>query len=159
MNQRNTIVIALGAIIVIGIIILMLQSFGVFHSLFAKKGKVVLHDKTISVEVVSNEKDRAKGLSKRKSLAKDTGMLFTFDSADYHPFWMKDMLFSIDMLFIKDTKIVTIYHNIPFPKNATENANPPLYTPIEPADKTLELPAGTADAIGAKEGDTVTITL
>lgn len=158
MNSKK-IIFTILTIIIIGIVVVILQAFGVFTSLFAKKGTVRIHEKTYTVEIVSKEKDRAKGLSNRTSLAQNKGMLFIFDSAEYHAFWMKDMRFSIDMIFIKDKKIVTIYRNVLAPTTPEENANPPVYTPTTPADKVLELTAGEVDANAIQEGDSVIIDL
>ncbi|MCD4756406.1 DUF192 domain-containing protein [bacterium] len=54
----------------------------------------------VNVEVVDTEDSRAKGLSSRRYLGDYDGMLFVFEKEVDNPFWMKDMLIPIDIIFI-----------------------------------------------------------
>ena len=85
------------------------------------------------------------------------GMYFIFDKPDYHSFWMKDMRFPIDIIFINDGKIVTIYKNVPIPTSETQL--PPIYRPTNPVDHVLEINAGLADKYSFQVGDSVTTSL
>src|SRR3989344_9082121 len=59
------------------------------------------------VEVADSEVERAQGLSGRKVLAEQTGILFVFPTAEQHAFWMKDMNFALDIIWLdKNWKIV-----------------------------------------------------
>lgn len=58
--------------------------------------------KKIKAEVVDNEEARMKGLSGRDNLADDEGMFFVFEKSDIYPFWMKDMKFAIDIIWIME---------------------------------------------------------
>src|SRR3989344_4302445 len=59
-----------------------------------------------SIEIGDEEAERAQGLSGRKSLAENEGMLFVFGGKDVKPaFWMKDMLMPIDIIWINDRKV------------------------------------------------------
>ncbi len=109
----------------------------------------------ISLEIADSEDEQRKGLSARDSLPKDKGMLFKFQKTDTHTFWMKDMRFPIDIIFINGEKIVTIYENVQPETEKAENLS--LYTPTEPADKVIELNAGLAKEFGLKTGDTIKI--
>lgn len=67
------------------------------------------HQKEIWVEVAKTPEERAYGLMGRKHLAKDEGMLFIFDTEDYHGFWMKNTLIPLSIAFFdKDGRIVWI---------------------------------------------------
>lgn len=121
---------------------------------FGKQTKVSINNKDFTVKVAKTEEDRQVGLSKTDSLASSSGMLFIFDTPGIYPFWMKDMKFSIDILFINGNKITDIFENVPVP---TDIVNLQTYVPTEEADKVLELSAGGANAAGIKKGDTVTI--
>lgn len=70
----------------------------------------------IKAEVVKSERDMAEGLSHRNSLAKGYGMLFNLGSAQTISFWMKDMQFNLDMIWIANSQVVGIDRNIPYPK-------------------------------------------
>ena len=54
----------------------------------------------VNVDVVDNDADRALGLSGRRYLGDYDGMLFVFDTSVNNPFWMKDMVIPIDILFV-----------------------------------------------------------
>lgn len=158
MNTTNkTLPLILGIIVVFIIGIIILFVINTFTGM--EKGTVTIKETTFSVELPKTDKEREKGLSGRKSLADNKGMLFNFETNDFHRFWMRDMQLPLDMLFIKDTKIVTIYENVPAPATSVENANPPVYLPSEPVNRILELSAGTVKKLGIKQGDTVTIEL
>lgn len=63
----------------------------------------------LTVEVADTEQERALGLSGEASLAEDRGMLFVFERPDLYSFWMKDMKFPIDIIWMDaDKRIVDL---------------------------------------------------
>ena len=84
-------------------------------------------------------------------------MLFPFEKPGYYSFWMKNMKFPIDIIFIKSGKIVTIHKDVMPPKNLTDAL--PIYNPKEPADTVLEINAGLSEDYKFKEGDEVKLLL
>ena len=122
---------------------------------FEKNATVKIGTHSFSVKVAKTSEEQQIGLSKTESLSKTSGMLFPFQKADYYAFWMKNMKFPIDILYINNKKIVTIFENVPAP--ASPNENPPLYHPTEPATMVLEIQGGLVTKYTIKEGDTVTI--
>ncbi len=115
---------------------------------------VVLDAHHFSVELATTEAMRARGLMDREQLAADHGMLFVFASEKPQTFWMKDTLIPLDILFFdKDRKLVSMQLNVP----PCKTVPCPTYPSNEPAKYVLELPAGTAVAIGASVGDELTI--
>lgn len=124
----------------------------------ASKKIVMISDRIIPVEVVSTPEQRAKGLSGRTSLDKNSGMLFVFDSQNVTPvFWMKDMTFSIDIIWINDGKIVKIDKKIPFPAPGTPDDKLKKYDAGQPIDYVLEVTAGYSDANSIRVGDSVNL--
>lgn len=111
---------------------------------------IKINNHTFSLILAKDEKDKQIGLSKYDKIDKDKGMLFIFDKTDFYPFWMKDMKFPIDIIFINGNKIVTIYAEVP-----TAKGNLVLYTPTEPADRVLEVKAQTSTKYNFRVGDTV----
>lgn len=60
----------------------------------------------VQAEVVSKGEDRTRGLMFREHLPEGEGMLFVFQEEEEHPFWMKNTLIPLDMLFIAADKTV-----------------------------------------------------
>jgi uncharacterized protein len=101
--------------------------------------------------------EQQKGLGFRDSLPQDEGMLFLFDHPDYQAFWMKGMRFPLDIIYIRDNKIVTIFQKMPNPP--TENAAVEILKPSEPADTVLEINSGLSAKYDFEVGDEVKISL
>ncbi|HET9946925.1 MAG TPA: DUF192 domain-containing protein, partial [Patescibacteria group bacterium] len=93
----------------------------------------------------------------RKSLADNEGMYFVFNKADFYGFWMKNMKFPIDIIYINNKHIVTIFQNVQNPKNPTEQLT--VYTPTQAADGVLEVKAGIAEKYHFQVGDSILINL
>lgn len=111
---------------------------------------------TIPVEVADTAKKRELGLSYRKSLPENQGMLFIFDSPVYLTFWMKGMNFPLDMIWIgEDNAIVDITENVPNPAPNTPEFDLPTYRPSNPAKMVLEVNAGFVKKNGIEVGDTM----
>ncbi|MBI4276282.1 DUF192 domain-containing protein [Candidatus Uhrbacteria bacterium] len=108
---------------------------------------------TIPVEVRSDDRGRAQGLSGRPSLPEGSGMLFLFPRKERYSFWMKEMRFAIDILWIVDGHIADVTPNIP-PPHGEPLA---LYQPRVPVDTVFEVNAGFAAAHGIRVGDPVDI--
>ena len=67
----------------------------------------------ISLEIVDTDSKRALGLSHRKSLPQNAGMLFVFDESQRLSFWMKDTHIPLDIAFMDDNmKITEIFRNL-----------------------------------------------
>ena len=67
----------------------------------------------IKAEVVDTPEEKAQGLSDRPCIEADRGMLFVFDKPGQYPFWMKDMKFPIDIVWISsDKKVVKVEANV-----------------------------------------------
>ena len=91
---------------------------------------------------------REKGLGDRDSLSEDEGMLFIFPREDRYGIWMKDMRFSIDILWLSaDGTIVDMRENV------SPSTYPTSFLPKLSAQFVLELPAGFATAHNIRIGD------
>lgn len=95
----------------------------------------------INAEIVDTDVERAKGLSNRESLNEQEGMLFIFPKEGLYKFWMKDMHFSIDIIWINEGRVVDITHNVPPQK---EKDNLAIYQPKEKIRYVLEVNSGFA---------------
>ncbi len=82
-----------------------------FKNIFTRdpfKTKVVVGDKEFLTELVIKDRDLAIGLSKYKNLGVGKGMLFEFNPPRQPNFWMKDMKFDIDIIWINNDKVVGV---------------------------------------------------
>lgn len=115
---------------------------------------VTLSGQEYTIEITDTPKARRTGLMYRTELAKDSGMLFIYDSARSVSFWMKNTLIPLDILYFDaDQKLQQIYADTPPCKT-----NPcPLYPSSQPTRYILELNAGESAEIGAKIGDELTL--
>jgi uncharacterized membrane protein (UPF0127 family) len=84
-------------------------------------------------------------------------MLFEYDQPGFYSFWMKDMRFDLDLVWIRDGRIVDVHHRVPAPGRSAPEGLLPTYRPRELADTILEVPAGFAAAHGWQPGDRVGI--
>jgi hypothetical protein len=97
---------------------------------------------SITAELVVTDEERQQGLMHREKIDSDQGMLFVFEEEDKYPFWMKNMKFSIDILWLdRDKRIVHIERKLP----PCKSVPCPSYAPLIPAMYVLELKAGSAD--------------
>jgi len=104
--------------------------------------------KTFAVELALTAEQQSLGLSNRNSLVSNAGMLFVFKPAEAATFWMKDMKFPLDMIWIYQGKVIAIDKNLPIPKTGTAPADLPTYSPKTPVDYVLEINAGASVGIG-----------
>jgi uncharacterized membrane protein (UPF0127 family) len=113
--------------------------------------RIILPDRSaIVVEVASDDATREQGLMYRDHMAEDRGMIFLFPQVGEYPFWMKNTLIPLDMIWIdSDHRIVHIAHDVPPCK-----ADPcPNYPPNAKAASVLELAGGVAAKHHLKDGD------
>ena len=66
-------------------------------------------------------------------------MLFVFKRSGRHGFWMKDMNFPIDILWLRNGRVVYVAENVPPPSSGE---TPVPITPAKSANLVLELEAG-----------------
>lgn len=119
--------------------------------------KMRVADTPIYVQVMRTPLELEQGLSGKEKLGEYEGMLFIMPQTQIPVFWMKDMRFDIDMIWIKDTTVVGVTEDVPMPKAGTPLSDLPRYSPTEPADKVLEVNAGFSQKHGIKKGSTVSI--
>ncbi|OIP58041.1 MAG: hypothetical protein COX79_03375 [Candidatus Levybacteria bacterium CG_4_10_14_0_2_um_filter_36_16] len=122
-------------------------------SLFKTTPTATINGKIFNLSVARSDKDRIKGLSGKDSLEQNTGMLFVFNKKDYYSFWMKDMKFPIDIIFIDDSTVVDLFENTLPPQNI--NSELSVYKPKSPGNYVLEVNGGTASKNNLKIGDKI----
>lgn len=113
--------------------------------------RVKINNQTILIEIAATPVEKERGLGGRQSLKPGHGMLFPYDHADYFQFWMKDMQFPLDFVWIKDKTVVDLTENVP----VASTSFLPIYKAKVPVDKILEINAGEIKKFGIQIGDIV----
>lgn len=109
---------------------------------------------TFQAEIASTAAARARGLSGRDGLGEGEGMLFLFGAPGAYGFWMKDMKFSIDIVWIKDDRVVGFAERVE-PEPGKTIFTLTAYAPPEPVNRVLELNAGEVKKFNIRIGDLV----
>ena len=126
---------------------------GLQPSIPVKNPTATINNQTFKVLLAETSAQQIKGLSDREKLDQDTGMLFVFPQKAPYSFWMKNMKFAIDIIYIDDDTIVDIFNNVPLPQ---ADINPlPTYSPQADANYVLEINANLSKKYGFKVGDKV----
>ena len=120
---------------------------------------LVIRTATVTVEIADTPALRTQGLSGRASLGAAAGMLFVFDVDGRPSFWMKEMKFPLDFIWLRDAVVVGIHENLPSPEASTPDSALPTYTPSIPVDSMLEVNAGFVKQYGIQAGDSVALNL
>jgi uncharacterized membrane protein (UPF0127 family) len=124
----------------------------------AKMPIAQIGDNKIKLEVASSPSQIEHGLMYRTSLPEDQGMVFLFRPSSAVKFWMAHCFISLDMMMIKDGKILKIFENVP-PCKETDLSKCPTYPALTEnalnVTEVVEVLGGYSKRHGVKEGDTV----
>ena len=117
---------------------------------FNKIQYVKIAGKILKVKLALTPEAQEKGLSGRKELKEDEGMLFVFSHMGQYPFWMKDMNFNMDIIWLgEDLRVVFIK------KNASLESYPETFLPKQNARYVLEVLSQFSEKNNLKVGDRV----
>lgn len=134
------------------VVVLVLGFLGWWYKEHPLQTTATIRGHKIILELAVTPKEKQKGLGFRDSLPPDHGMLFLMNEPAYHGFWMKDMKFPLDFIWINDKTVVDLTENVPSPIGYEPPAS---LKPKSAADKVLEVNAGVIRRIGIQIGDTV----
>jgi len=111
---------------------------------------LLVNGQKIYIETLTTEKQKEKGLSGRKFLASNNGLLFVYENMGNWKIWMKNMFFPIDVIWIDNEGIVV---------GVKTNISPESYPEIHQIDRQsryiIELNAGAAERYNIKPGDKI----
>ncbi len=142
MRRRQIIIVILSLLCVAGVIAVSFYTASK-RAPYASFGGVEL-----LLEVADTDALRLQGLSLHKPLAPNEGMLFVYQSDGQHSIWMKDMLFSIDIIWLDSE-----YRIVDVKERASPESYPEVFTPSVPVRYALELSAGFFVEHKLKKGD------
>ncbi|PIP74496.1 MAG: hypothetical protein CO135_02995 [Candidatus Levybacteria bacterium CG_4_9_14_3_um_filter_35_16] len=153
MKYKNILGIIFALFILVIISLIFSKLFFGNISLFHKIPKIAINNNKFNLLVAKTGKEQEIGLSKYSALPKDQAMIFPFGKENYYGFWMKNMKFPIDIIFIRKGKVVTIYENVKPPKSVNDTL--PVYQPTQVSDTVVEINAGLAKEQKIKTGDKI----
>jgi uncharacterized protein len=141
-------------IIIISIVLIVIIIFSLFKKTSNNSlntTKIMLNGHEYQIEIASTINQKATGLSNRNYLCPNCGMIFLFSKDGSLPFWMKDTLIPLDMIWTNSngqiTDIIT----------ATETESLKVLQNSKPAKYVLELNAHDSQKIGLKIGDFINL--
>ena len=118
--------------------------------------RVIIGDAVYWVDLALTPEERTRGLSGRPSLNIHAGMLFVYDDDDLRTFWMPDMHFPLDMVWIRsDCTVDGVSADVPNPPVDTPRDQLPRYPSSGPVRFILEINAGQAGVHGIVPGSRV----
>ena len=104
----------------------------------------------LNVEQADTREKQTQGLSGRKVLKEDAGMLFVYENVGNPRIWMKDMHFPIDIIWInREKEVVEIHENI------SPDTYPQVFYSSVPVQYVLEVNAGWSKKVNITIGDTI----
>jgi hypothetical protein len=133
------------------LLILVLGMSGVAEAQEKKAIRVYFpNGESVRAEPAISAQERERGLMFRDKLERNHGMLFFMGEEAIHPFWMKNVNFPIDIVWLdRQRRIVHMARNVP----PCRKDPCPTYPPLMPALYVLELAAGRADELDLKLND------
>lgn len=154
-NSYESLVVALSLVLILFLLLLFKSDLGALVSSHLKssprlrssqllklkdrsKIKIIVDELPLLVEVVNTQQSRSQGLSNRPEIGSD-GMLFVFPETKRHSFWMNQMNFGLDFIWINQGKVVAITNDAPAPSPNMNQGELPIYQPDQKVDMVLEV--------------------
>jgi uncharacterized protein len=111
---------------------------------------MTLGGQPFTLEIADTPQTRRQGLMHRKSMPADHGMIFVFPEPDRLEFYMKNTLIALDVVYLDaGGQVVSIHPLEPLDESTVASAGPAMYA--------IELNQGTAQRLGLKAGDKLTV--
>jgi uncharacterized protein len=124
-----------------------------------KAPTAVLVGKTIALELADTPEKQQQGLMYRASLGENEGMLFVFDIENYYTFWMRNMNFPLDIIWIDNVDGQLMVVDIKRDAKPCYTTKCEQYIPERPADYVLELNSGWTLKNKVNVGETLELNL
>ncbi len=120
---------------------------------FSESKTAFLGEGNLVLEYALTSQQKVQGLSDRKSLCANCGLLFVFDSLGIYPFWMKAMYFDIDIIWLRDNQVAEITYGAKAPLKQDFNQPKEIFQSQIPINGVLEVNAGWVEKNQVKIGD------
>ncbi len=155
-KTRQTRVLYVFSIIAIGALlsVLLLRSKAVAPFVIPEGYDGLLSTQNVSIPVIiaDTPAEQEAGLSHTTTLAQNTGKLFVFNTPGRYGFWMKDMNYALDLIWIdKDLKIIAIDRDV------APESYPNIFYPPQDVQYVLEVTAGFSTTSGLSVNQLLTL--
>ncbi|MFA6428143.1 MAG: DUF192 domain-containing protein [Candidatus Buchananbacteria bacterium] len=140
-------------LVIIGLVLIIVGAR--FFGFKSNLTKVKIGNHILAVEIAKTEAEQQQGLSGRDFLAPNQGMLFWYPTKVLPGFWMKDMKFALDFIWVADGVVVELAQNIEPPPVGLMDKNLAIYRPGVLVNWVIEVPAGWVATNQIKIGDLV----
>lgn len=129
-------------------VLVIVALFTIISKVGAPTNTLKIGDIVLNIEIADTAEERELGLSGREPLAMNEGLLFVFEKEGKYGFWMKDMNFPIDIVWIdRDKKIIHIESNV------SPDSYPKVFYPTLESLFVLETRAGFFEENKIEIGD------
>ena len=116
-----------------------------------KQSQACFKERCFNIELAVTDEERNQGLMFREYLAFNEAMLFVFPEEGEYPFWMKNTLIPLDIIWINQEKeVVFIRENL---QPCEDEYSCPLVRPDKNAKYVLEVNEGIVEKTGLEVGD------
>ena len=141
-------------LLILFLLIIIYILFIIFNKPKTKNIPIIFGNTKYDFEIAKTISQKSLGLSNRNTLCKNCGMIFVYSSENIYPFWMKDTLIPLDIIWLDKTGKIVTYHNaLPEPKvPLTKLKN---YKNSSPAQYIMEINSHDFDKLKLKIGDTI----
>lgn len=110
-----------------------------------------------TVDIADSVDEQTLGLGDVDVLPANHGMLFVYSQADVYTFWMRNVEYPIDIIWLRDGTVVDITANVPPESPTTALSEYRVYSPKQPVNMVLEVGSGVAEEAGITIGQHLTI--
>lgn len=106
---------------------------------------------TFQVQIADDAFSQTFGLMDRDTMLADAGMMFVYEESRIVQFWMKNVNFPLDLIFVDECGRVTQIHANAQPNDTT------IISPDAPVRAVLEITGGASERVQIKPGDSVVV--
>jgi hypothetical protein len=145
-HNKNKLTILIIVLSIVLILILLIYTN-------SSKAKVCIKENCFNIKLATTQEQRQQGLMQVPKLDEDKGMFFIFQEEEINPFWMKNTLIPLDIIWINSSLDVVYIKSNAIPCNETCD----LLIPEAKSLYTLEINANLTEKYNIKLGDKVII--
>jgi len=116
-------------------------------------------DTSFVLDIADTPAAQAAGLSGRPDIPERGGMVFVFDDAEEHTFWMKGMLTPIDIIWVRGDEILGFVEHAGPPVPGARDEDLERFPSPGAVDRVIELRAGSVKSLGLEPGQKVKISV